>query len=156
MLQATLSAMPGRCRFWTDCQPLLTMVSKGGEIAEDPKNVYARVHSLVLAQLDDTPLDALGWMPAHTSAKQVGNTRKGDGELLTALDRCSNEEADRLAKKGAALHRVPVAEVNAWKEHFETPSRERSGLLARLPWPTTGSITLTGTLKLRGGRPRQR
>ena len=104
MLQATLCATPGKGRFWTDCQPLLTMISKGQVIAEDPKNIYARVHSLVMAQLDDTPLEYLGWMPAHTTAKQVGKSKRGDGKMLTAIDRGANDEADRLSKKGASLH----------------------------------------------------
>ena len=119
MLQATLCAMPGHARFWTDCQPLLTMISKGQHIAEDPKNIYARVHSLLMPMLDDTPLEMIGWMPSHTTVKQVGKVRRGDGELLTIIDCKSNDIADRLAKKGASLHRVPATEVNAWKEHFE-------------------------------------
>ena len=75
---------------------------------------------MVMAQIDDMPLDRIGWMPAHSSAKQLGSLRKGDGQLLTKLDRYANGEADRLAKKGASLHRVPTAVVNQWKEHFET------------------------------------
>ena len=43
MLQATSLAVPGKCRLWTDCQPLLTMITKGESITIDPKNVYARV-----------------------------------------------------------------------------------------------------------------
>ena len=86
MLQAALCAMPGRAKYWTDCQPLLTMISKGQQIAEDPKNIYARVHSLLMPLLDDTPLDSIGWMPSHTTAKQVGKVRRGDGELLTKID----------------------------------------------------------------------
>ena len=109
MLQASLCAMPGLAKFWTDCQPLLTMISKGQHIAEDPKKIYARVHSLVMAQIDDTPLDCFGWMPAHSTAKQLGSLRKGNGQLVTKLDRFANGEADRLAKKGASLHRVPTA-----------------------------------------------
>ena len=72
MLQAMLCAMPGLAKFWTDCQPLLTMISKGQHIAEDPKNIYARVHSLLMPLLDDTPLEMIGWMPSHTTVKQVG------------------------------------------------------------------------------------
>ena len=53
MLQATILAVPGKGKFWTDCQPLLLMINKGDGIASDPKNIYARVHSLVMAQLDD-------------------------------------------------------------------------------------------------------
>ena len=47
-------------------------------------------------------------MPAHTARWQVGIVRKGDGARLTAKDREGNDVADGLAKKGAALHRVPL------------------------------------------------
>ena len=77
MLQATLCDMPGKYKFWTDCQPLLTMISKGQHIAEYPKNIYARVHSLVMDQLDDTMSDFLGWLPSHATTKQVGKARIG-------------------------------------------------------------------------------
>jgi hypothetical protein len=130
MLQATIVAVPGKANFWTDCQPLLTMISKGDGITTDPKNIYARVHSLVMAQIDDTPLEAIGWMPAHSSTKQLGSLRKGDGQLLTELDRYANGEADRLAKKGASLHRVPLTEINQWKEHFDNV-KERAKWIGR-------------------------
>ena len=49
----------------------------------------------------------VAWMPAHTSATDVGISVLSDGTTLTANDRRGNEEADRLAKIAAAQHRVP-------------------------------------------------
>ena len=53
--------------------------------------------------------DDMVWMPAHTSAADVGTKRRGDGRLLTAIDRCSNDRADTHAKLAVAEHRVPEA-----------------------------------------------
>ena len=57
--------------------------------------------------LDDTEVDAMVWMPAHTKESNVGQTVLGDGRPLTLFDRVGNEEADRLAKLGAKSHGVP-------------------------------------------------
>ena len=46
-------------------------------------------------------------MPSHTAVTDVGVSTLSDGKTLTAYDRRGNEEADRLAKKAAAQHRVP-------------------------------------------------
>ena len=118
LLQATLIAAPGST-YRTDCQPLLTMVRKGQSIGDDPKKPYARVHSILMAQLDDTPPDNIDWMPAHSTKEQVGTVMRGDGKLMTEVDRRANEQADILAKRGASLHRVPITEVDAWKRHFK-------------------------------------
>ena len=59
--------------------------------------------------LEGVEHSSLTWMPARTSAKQVGVRRKGDGQLLTAIDRASNDIADKHAKLAVAEHRVPEA-----------------------------------------------
>ena len=59
--------------------------------------------------LEDVDPNDLTWMPAHTAKKQVGVMRKGDGQLLTASDRASNELADKHTKLAVAEHRVPEA-----------------------------------------------
>ena len=52
-------------------------------------------------------------MPSHTTAADVGVSALSNGATLTTSDRLGNEEADRLAKLAAALHRVP--------EHIKKP-----------------------------------
>jgi hypothetical protein len=46
-------------------------------------------------------------MPSHTAVSDVGVVRLGNGDLLTTRDRYGNSVADQLAKRGAALHRLP-------------------------------------------------
>ena len=70
------------------------------------------------AQLDDTPSEAIDWMPAHSTKKQLGTVMRRDGKLMADVDRMPNEQADLLAKKGASLHRVSTTEVDAWRQHF--------------------------------------
>ena len=96
-------------------------------------------------------------MPAHTTAKQIGTKRRGDGKLLTAIDRTANEHADRLAKKGASLHRVPAATVDAWKEHFDMlKEREPSGLGEQPLQRIMASFFRSKIRKPRDGKPRRR
>ena len=69
----------------------------------------ARIWNGIFAALDDqdAALVDIAWMPAHTAVTDVGVSTLSDGRTLTAHDRRGNEEADRLAKKAAAQHRVP-------------------------------------------------
>ena len=46
-------------------------------------------------------------MPSHTTEADVGVKRTGNGDLLTAMDRYGNGEADTWAKHGVEEHRVP-------------------------------------------------
>ena len=63
----------------------------------------------MLTYFDDTPRQAVVWMPAHTPEAAVGHRRLGDGSLLTAVDRQANAEVDRLAKAAVEEDRVPEA-----------------------------------------------
>ena len=56
--------------------------------------------------IDDVPLTAFSWMPAHTWPKEVGVRKIGNGQLLTFADRRGNDEADTAAKQAAARHAV--------------------------------------------------
>ena len=64
---------------------------------------------MLLPMLEGVAHSNLTWMPAHTTAKHVGVRRKGDGQLLAAIDRATNAIADEHAKIAVAEHRVPEA-----------------------------------------------
>ena len=49
----------------------------------------------------------VAWMPAHTPLEAVGVLRLGNCEVLTHQHRNGNMIADVLAKKSAALYRIP-------------------------------------------------
>ena len=66
------------------------------------------------------------WMPAHTAKWQVGVARKGDNTRLTETDRMGNDCADALAKKGAAIHRMPH------RERMKVATAERVALRAAI------------------------
>ena len=132
------------------------MVRKGQSIGDDPKKPYARVHSILMAQLDDTPPDNIDWMPAHSTKEQVGTVMRGDGKLMTEVDRRANEQADILAKRGASLHRVPITEVDDWKRHFKMVKAERYGLGKSLLQRTMESHTRSGIRRRPGGKLRRR
>ena len=95
-----MCSLPAECTYWVDCLPLLTAVGKGPTIALNPKNILARVHGLILANLEDDAATQVGWMPAHPTQKEIGIARRSDGELVTLLDLRGNTMADNLAKKG--------------------------------------------------------
>ena len=115
LLQALRFSLPAECTYWVDCLPLLTAVGKGPSSALDPKNVLARVHGLIHANLDDDAAKQVGWMPAHLSRKEIGIAKKSNEELVTLQDLRGNTIADVLAKQGADTHRVPASEVALWK-----------------------------------------
>ena len=76
--------------------------------------------------MDPSKQVKLEWMPAHTSAAQVGRVKKGNGEKLSELDRAGNDAADKLAKKGARSHTVP-----GWKQ-AQVRTADRVALRAAL------------------------
>ena len=59
--------------------------------------------------LEGLPEDDLIWMPVHTTEKDVGRKRRGDGQPLTAIDRTTNALADKHATLAVAEHRVTEA-----------------------------------------------
>ena len=67
----------------------------------------ARVHQYLAIAFDDTPIADVVWMPAHTTADDVGVKRLGNGEYLSAFHRYGNDEADKWAKWAVEEHRVP-------------------------------------------------
>ena len=117
--------------------------------------------------LDGVGHDELTWMPAHTSKKQIGVVRNGDGQFLTAIDRASNELADKHAKLAVAEHRVPEAarmhydqqaavieEVARWIGHAtfsanNQPSHPKRDTAAARPKKKSGTKTKSKHVELR-------
>ena len=88
------------------------MLTRGAIWATSSQRVLARLWHLIFAAFDgpcghDQP--DLVRMPAHCPASSVGVARLSNGQFLREVDRMGNMQADLLAKKGAELHRVPVA-----------------------------------------------
>jgi hypothetical protein len=118
LLQAASVAMPGACRFKSDCLSAVQAVHNGAQKATAATNVYARVHNLLLAALDDTPSDRVIWVPAHKGEESVGALRCGNGERFTLSDLRGNEAADLYAKQAVLEHRVTQGDVHRWRQAF--------------------------------------
>ena len=103
-LQAANTSLPGST-FRIDCEPCVKAIHLGMARAARDSNPLARVHRLMAIAFDDTPNDSVVWMPSHTSARDVGVRRLGDGSFLSAMDRYGNDEADKWAKFGVEEHR---------------------------------------------------
>ena len=108
LLQAAQVAEPGST-YRIDCKPCVDAIKRGRVWATSAARPLARVFELVFAAVDDTPLDAFVWMPAHCSMDEVGVVRLGNGSLLTETDRRGNALADEYAKAAVEAHRVPSA-----------------------------------------------
>ena len=105
-VQAARVAMPGST-FRIDCEPCVAAILAGMARACSDANPLARVHTMLALAFDDTPTEAVVWMPSHTSEADVGVKRIGNGEVLSSIDRYGNGEADIWAKHGVEEHRVP-------------------------------------------------
>jgi hypothetical protein len=112
-------ALPGACRFKSDCMSVVQAVHSGPEKATAASQLYARVYNLLLAALDDTPCERVIWVPAHKGEDSVGAIRCGNGERFTLADLRGNEAADLLAKQAVLAHRVAPGEVKRWKQTCE-------------------------------------
>jgi ribonuclease HI len=109
VMQAAAISEPGRVAFRSDCQPCVKACKGTLKSETNAKKKHARLYNLLLPMIEDLPEDDIAWMPAHTGVKDVGVRRRGDGQPLTAIDRVSNELADKHAKLSVAEHRVPEA-----------------------------------------------
>ena len=69
---------------------------------------------MLMAALDGTPPELVGWMPAHLTKKELGQATKSDGSCVTSVDLAANDRADALAKKGVEFHRVLSSDVDRW------------------------------------------
>ena len=122
LCEALRHSVPG-AELWSDCLSVVNRFKAGRAAATSSAVSLARLWGTIFDLCDSFSDPAaqvkLEWMPAHTSAAQVGHARKGNGVKLTTLDRRGNNEADRLAKKGARSHAVPL-----WKQaQFKTAER---------------------------------
>ena len=105
MHEASSRALPGTV-FKVDCKPCVDMIKAGLSVAGQGKRLLARVFWLIFTSIDDSAAECVVWMPAHTSADEVGVRKIGNGTRLTATDRFGNAEADRLLKLGVEAQRV--------------------------------------------------
>ena len=76
LFQAASRAWLG-CRYRVDCEPCVKAFHNGREAATADFRPLARVHALMLAALDDTPRDAVVWMPSHTSQHTLASSFLG-------------------------------------------------------------------------------
>ena len=120
LYQSMLHTVPQLSRYWPDCYPVKLAVEKGAKVALDPRNALARIHGLLHTALDEDDGRNVGWMPAHLTKADLalGTATKSDGSLVTARDIWANDVADKLAKQGVEVHRVPREEVSRWKATF--------------------------------------
>ena len=111
LFAAARLALPG-VAFRTDRKAVLDIFQAGRKEATASSVELAHLWAAVFDAFDDyedpsASVD-LAWMPAHTTAADVGVARLSNGEFLTARDRAANDAADHLAKRGAQTHRVPA------------------------------------------------
>ena len=103
---------------------------RGAVHAVSSERVLARAWSKLFAVFDDYEFPEevvdLAWMPAHTPAGAIGTVLLSNGDALTEADREGNARADKLAKMGAEMHRVP----RLVRERFRIAS-EAADYLAR-------------------------
>jgi hypothetical protein len=130
-------ALPGACRFKSDCLSAVQAVHNGLEKSTAASKIYARVYNLLLAALDDTPCDRVIWVPAHKGEESVGAMRCGNGERFTLADLRGNDAADMLAKQAVLQHRVSPAEVHRWKQVF-------SEVKTRAKWIAAVTVAAAG------------
>ena len=118
ILQAVSVAILGSS-FRSDCKPCIDALHAGRRWACAADRPLARVFNLIFPLIDDVPLTAFVWMPAHTWPRDVGVRRIGNGQPLTFADRRGNDEADQSAKLAAARYAVDPAVVQQLKNYDE-------------------------------------
>ena len=65
LYQLLLCTSPQMTKYWPDCYPVTVAISKGQQLANDPRNALARVHGMLFTALEGVDKDAVGWMRAH-------------------------------------------------------------------------------------------
>ena len=106
LFAALRCSLPGG-QFRSDRKAVVDTFGAGKAQATSAGDEHARLWELIFATCDGADPPQLLWMPAHTSAADVGRARMSNGQFLTTRDRSANDAADTLAKRGAELHRVP-------------------------------------------------
>ncbi len=92
----------------TDCLSSVATAQRGVAWATGPSRPNARIWRRIFHVWDDGEAGKkILWVPAHTTARDIGVKRISDGTPLTATQARRNAYVDALAKRGAATHRVP-------------------------------------------------
>ena len=107
-------SLPGGI-YRSDRKAVVSTFAAGRAQATTASDEHARLWDMIFTACDDGDTQ-LVWMPAHTSAADVGRARLSNGDLLTARDRAANDAADTLAKRGAETHRAPKEVRKQWKQ----------------------------------------
>ena len=116
VIQAAMRAEP-ECTYMVDCEPCVKAFHMGKPAACAANRPLARVNGMMHDALDDTPSQAMIWMPSHATEADLGTICRGDGFLLTLQDLDGNDAADRLAKRAVNFHRVPFMVRKAIEAH---------------------------------------
>ena len=82
LLQAASVAHPS-ARYISDCKTVVDTLHGPMADATAASRPLARVFNLLFPAMDDTPRENIVWMPAHTSAANVGQLKLSNGCLLT-------------------------------------------------------------------------
>lgn len=76
LLLAAYIACPGACTFISDCKVIVGSLHQGRLRAVGAGSTHARIYALLFNVFDDTPLEAIVWMPATKSKEQLTPGRK--------------------------------------------------------------------------------
>ena len=106
LFAALRCALPG-IRLRSDRKAVVDTFHAGRRRATAASDEHARLWSMIFEACDEEAMPEVVWMPAHTSAADVGRTKLSNGAFLSTLDRAANDAADTLAKRGAETHRIP-------------------------------------------------
>ena len=115
-VRQAVSCGVGQAILRIDSKSVVTLLAAGRSRAVAPTRLTASAWAAIFASLDDQPPADLAWMPAHTTAADVGCRFFSKGELLSARDRRGNDLADALAKQAVEAQRVPRRIRNAIHE----------------------------------------
>ena len=105
-LLLTLKENPAPPNVITDCLALIHAARAGPTFAARAKNTDARIWksiSYCTGGCYKSLLDALVWMPSHTSNADGSDRVKSNGRSISTAEWRANQMADCLAKKGALV-----------------------------------------------------
>ena len=132
VLQAALRRTPDM-PIRIDCEPCVNAIHRGMQWATAGSRKHARVNALLLAALDDTPVELVVWMPAHTKDSDVGVKKFGDGTFLSGRDRATNGLADTHAKEAAGEVRVPKP-TRVLLENYHSTTKEAARWIGEITY----------------------
>ena len=113
----------------TDCKGIYDSCRMCPSSLTDHDKALARTWSLIVHALDNNFEEIrqrLKWVPSHTAAANLSQTRDSDGLPITPLMWRANRLVDALAKRAAAGERAPswamqlIAEAGSLVRHAAT------------------------------------